>query len=268
MTVPAEPGQTPEGGEPEHIELRIRQATIRDFERITNFYRNNPRETLPIPSVKDIGETIDSGRIILLETTIRPSEIQACGAIFRYTPSNCKTYVGELAGMLALPAVNGLEPINTQTLLLGARLLGHAATEATAGPGRTNSLITIVKDGNQSSLKNVLAAGFHPLEERPDWIKYDEQAWLGSIVKEEWKYFYATNETIVSVAKKLEGVGLFGGLFKLRRINRSTKRPQLYTVHSELRDIMHATEDLRQLIAGGHQVDLCPPPSSLVFWTG
>jgi hypothetical protein len=231
------------------IELRMRQAHLRDLSSICEFYQNNQHQNLPLPSTKDIAETTDEGRVLLIER-ISPQELLACGAIFRFSPSNSRTYVGELAGMRALGGVNGLTPQTAQMLLIGARLLGHAATEAEPGPGRTNSLITIVKDGNEASRRNIEAAGFVELSDRPDWFKYDELAWHGKIIKDEWTYYYANNDSVLNVARRLEDVGLFAGRIELSRKNRHTGYDEKFIIYSELRDIENSIEDLKRLLAG------------------
>jgi hypothetical protein len=249
------------------MKLRIRQASINDLDNITQFYRNNPRDTLPIPSLKYIAVTIEDYRVILLEK-IDTSEILASAGIFRCSPRNSKTYVGELAGMLALPQVNGLKPVSAQTLLLGARLLGHMATDAEPGPGRTHSLITIVKDGNEKSLRNVLEAQFIPLDDRPDWFKYEELSWHGSIVQDQWRYFYASNETIVCIAKKLVDAGLLDRELCLSKTNRDTQEVENFYIHCELNDILNAAGEIHRLLRDEYRIDLCPPPADLVFWKG
>jgi hypothetical protein len=178
------------------IELRLRQAKLGDFERIQSFYEDNLHENLPPPPSRDIADTIDIGRLLVLEG-VQDSAILACGAIFRLSPNASKTYVGELAGMRVLRAVGGLQPFNAQTLLIGARLLGHAATDVEPGDGRTNSLVAIVKKGNRPSKTNIEQALFHPLEQRPSWFRYDELSWHGSIVADEWSYYYASHATVL-----------------------------------------------------------------------
>ncbi|MGO9626413.1 MAG: hypothetical protein ACLP2Q_18380, partial [Steroidobacteraceae bacterium] len=94
------------------VELRLRQASLEDIGSICDFYENNPHQYLPIPTTKDIAEAIELGRLLVIAGNT--GDIRACGAIFRYSPSNSKSYVGELAGMRSL--LNGLRPISAQTL--------------------------------------------------------------------------------------------------------------------------------------------------------
>jgi hypothetical protein len=245
-------------------DFRIRQARMTDLGSILQFYAKNRRQYLPPPSVKDIAETIGLHRIILLEAR-DTGQILASGAIFRYSPANSKTYIGELAGMLATEPVNGLRPVNAQTLILGARLLGHAATEAEPGSGRTNSLITIVHKDNRKSITNIEGAGFLPLPNVPGWFKYEELAWHGSIIKDQWRYYYATSETILRTAKALAEHGLFDGQFNLNRIDRASGQVEQCTIHSELTDIMNAADDLKALLRQEYEINLCSPPATLVF---
>jgi hypothetical protein len=246
------------------IELCLRQAELADFERIRSFYENNLHENLPPPPSKDIADTIAEDRVLILED-LRKETILACGAIFRLSPVSSKTYVGELAGMRALCAVRGLRPFSAQTLLIGARLLGHAATDAEPGRGRTNSLVTIVKKGNERSKNNIEAACFRPLTQRPAWIRYDELAWHGSIVSDEWSYYYATNETVRHVAKLLVEKGLLQGEMLLTRTNRTTGEDEQFRIHSQLRDIVNSAGDVHRLLRGQYQIQLCSPPERLVF---
>ena len=34
-----------------------------------------------------------------------------------------------------------------------------------------------------------------PLGARPGWMQYDEQSWHGKIVDDEWRYYFADNDT-------------------------------------------------------------------------
>lgn len=246
------------------IEICLRQAALADFERIRSFYEHNLHENLPPPPSKDLADTIAEDRVLILED-MRTDTLLACGAIFRLSPISSKTYVGELAGMRALGGVNGLRPFSAQTLLIGARLLGHAATDAEPLGGRTNSLVTIVKKGNERSRNNIEAALFRPLPQRPGWIRYDELAWHGSKVSDEWSYYYATNETVRHVAELLVKKGLLEGEILLTRTNRTTGEDEQFRIRSQLRDIMNAAGDIRRLLKGEYQIQLCTPPETLVF---
>src|SRR5262249_44006255 len=153
---------------------------------------------------------------------------------------------------------------SAQMLLIGARLLGHAATEAEPGYGRTSSLVAMVKKGNDPSKTNIEAALFRPLEQRPSWFRYDELSWHGSIVADEWLYYYASHETVLRAAK-LMGQDLLRGRILLTRTNRTTGADEEFLIHSQLHDIVLAAGDIERLLEGTFEVKLCPPPEQLVF---
>src|SRR5262245_41271551 len=172
----------PAATEPTTKHFSIRQATLNDFKPLLEFYRRHATDALPAPTAKTVGDTIKQGRILLVEEQ-STSEIVASGAVFDLSPSAALTYVGELAGMRATRAVGGLRPLSMQFVLVGLRLLGLVATEAKGlRKGVTNSIITMVKEGNAASIRNIEATGMKPLEQRPEWFRYDEFVWHGRVV--------------------------------------------------------------------------------------
>lgn len=148
----------------------IRQAERGDFQALPDFYAGNQSAALPIPSVKVVGDTIEQGRILVVQP-VGGNRMVASTAVFQLTPQSALTYTGELARMRASTEVRGLGPASMKVLLLGLRLIGHVALEpAPAAPSATNSLIAIGKSDNVRSIANIEAIGMKPLSARPGWM--------------------------------------------------------------------------------------------------
>jgi len=257
----------PSATEPTTRHFNVRQASLSDFKALLEFYRRHATAALPAPTAKTVGDTIKQGRILLVEEQAT-SAIVASGAVFDLSPSAALTYVGELAGMRATRAVGGLRPLTMQFVLIGLRLLGLVATELQGlKKGVTNSIITIVKESNTASIRNIEATGMKPLQQRPEWFRYDEFVWHGHVVDTEWKYYYADAETVVEVLRQLSAVGLFEGELKLSRTEKGTNQPESCVFHLQLKDISRAEKDLRAILddKAGPGVDLVAPPDDLVF---
>lgn len=243
-------------------QLILRQAVSTDLPRLMGFYRENASEALPAPSVATLGNALSLGRFLLIEPP-DGGMILASAAIFDYSPSGWRTYVGELSGTRVTASLNGFGPIGIQRLLLGARLLGHAATQSEHQQGSSSSLLTVVKSDNHNSIRNVEAAGFARLEHRPDWIRYDEHSWNGAIVGDEWSYYVASDATVRQAFADLAGVGIFGGTVRLSRNNRQTNEEEVVSIRSMLKDLHIAHEDLRAIHDGARSSELRPPPADL-----
>lgn len=243
--------------------FRIRQASRDDFQALLDFYAGNKSAALPIPTVKVVGDTIEQGRILVVQPT-GEDRIVASAAVFQLTPQSALTYTGELAGMRATTDVGGLGPASMQTLLLGLRLIGHVALEpASAAPGATNSLIAIVKSDNARSIANIEAIGMKPLGARPGWMQYDEQSWHGKIVDDEWRYYFADNDTIVKALHILVPLGLLGGDISLERTDRQSDARHRFEFHLELPDLVFALGDLEDIQSGRAVVELVRPPAQI-----
>ena len=242
--------------------LILRQAVSADLTRLMSFYRENASLALPAPSVVTLGSALSTGRFLLIES-LDGGLILASAAIFDYSPPGWRTYVGELSGTRVTASLNGFGPIGIQRLLLGARLLGHAATQSAHLQGCSSSLLTVVRSDNHNSIRNVEAAGFARLERRPDWIKYDEHSWNGAVVGDEWSYYVASDATVRQAFSDLAGVGIFGGIVLLSRNNRQTGDLEVVSIRSMLKDLGMALEDLRAIHEGARLSELEPPPDEL-----
>jgi len=243
--------------------FRIRQAAPGDFQALLDFYAANQSAALPIPSVKVVGDTLEQGRILVVQPA-GEDRLVASAAVFQLTPQSALTYTGELAGMRATAEVGGLGPASMQILLLGLRLIGHAVLEpAPAKPDATNSLIAIVKNDNARSIANIEAIGMKPLSARPGWMKYDEQSWHGKIVDGEWRYYFADNGTVVKALDILAPLGLLGGKMRLERTDRQSGARQQFEFHLELRDLEFAAKDLEDIRSGRAVVELVQPPARI-----
>ena len=243
--------------------FRIRRAERGDFQALLDFYAGNQSAALPIPTVKVVGDTIEEGRILVVQPA-GEDRLVASAAVFQLTPQAALTYTGELAGMRATAEVGGLGPASMQILLLGLRLLGHIALEPVqVGPGTTKSLIAIVKSDNARSIANVEAIGMKPLGARPGWMKYDEQSWHGRIVDGEWRYYFADNDTIVKALNILAPLGLASGKMRLERTDKKSHVLQQFEFHLELPDLKFAADDLEDIRSGRAVVDLVQPPAQI-----
>jgi hypothetical protein len=243
--------------------FRIRQARRDDFQALLDFYAANQSAALPIPTVKVVGDTIEQGRILVVQP-VGEDRMVAAAAVFQLTPQSALTYTGELAGMRATTEVGGLGPASMQILLLGLRLIGHVALEpAPAAPDATNSLIAIVKSDNARSITNIEAIGMKPLSARPGWMKYDEQSWHGKIVDGEWRYYFADNDTIVKALNILAPLGLLGGKMRLARTDKQSGAQEQFEFHLELPDLEFAAADLEDIRSGRVVVELVQPPAQI-----
>ena len=82
--------------------FRIRQASRDDFQALLDFYAGNKSAALPIPTVKVVGDTIEQGRILVVQPS-GEERIVASAAVFQLTPQSALTYTGELAGRHEFP---------------------------------------------------------------------------------------------------------------------------------------------------------------------
>lgn len=243
----------------------VRQATIRDFRALLAFYREHATDALSPPSAKTVGDTIGQGRILVVGEQVS-SAIVASGALFELSPSVALTYVGELAGMRATRAVGGLGPMTIQGVLLGLRLLGHVANEARGvRRGATSSIVTIVKEDNAASIRNIEAVGMKPLLRRPEWFHYDEFIWHGAAGGPGWKYYYADPDTVMEALRQLAAVGLFENEIRLDRVDRASGQAEDFVFHLQLQDIARAQPDLKGLLESKTGVDLVSPPDEIQF---
>ena len=240
----------------------LRQARRSELERLMAFYGKHATPSLPAPSVRDLAGTLEAGRMLIIEEQTSGS-LLASAAIFDFTPSGAKDYVGELSGTRVTGTLGGFGPISVQRLLIGAGLLGHAALEAENTEGCSSSLISIVRTENIRSIRNIQEAGFEPLENKPPWFAYEELAWHGSIVEDEWSYFVATDDTVRRAVTDLTGVGLLTkGTASLARQDRGSDRVRAVEIRSELTDLAMALDDLTAIV-DGRTAGLSMPPTHL-----
>ena len=235
----------------------LRQAALADFGRLMVFYRVNASKELPAPSLRVLDDTLEEGRLLVVEDG---DEILAAAAVFNFSRRSAPHYVGELSGARVTPALGGFDPVPMQRLLIAARVAGFVALSpaTTAAPA---SLITIVKAGNDRSIRNVTAAGFRPLATKPDWFVYEELDWFGSVVGDEWSYFVADDGTVRQAVADLEAVGVLGaGMATLTRVERGTGEARTVTVRVDLPGLTLAQEDLRATAAAGSFGLTAPPP--------
>jgi hypothetical protein len=248
--------------------FRIRQALSHDFNRLLIFYLENKSPVLPLESAKTIGDAIETGRILIVESYDGDyGPILASGSVFQLTPQASPTYVAELAGMRVTKTLGGAQPINVQMMLIGLRLLGHAALEPEPlMRGATNSIIAAVHKKNETSFGNLEAMQMHPLPPPlPAWLAYNQISWYGSAVNDDWRYYYADNDTIVRSLMALGDVGLFGGEITLHRQNRTNGQHELFKFVLDLNELLYATEDLLSISCGATRVALMPPPPAIVL---
>jgi hypothetical protein len=251
---------------PAKTTCRIRQATNRDFNGLLDFYEQNRSTVLPLESAKTVGDAIEQGRILVVER-LGDSGIVATGAVFQLTPLSSSTYVAETAGMRVTKALGGMGPINVQMMLIGLRLLGHAATDLTPNAkDATNSIIAAVAKNNERSIENIEAMHMKPLTPPlPNWLRYNQIGWNATGATEDWKYYYADNESVLHALGLLGPIGLFEEVIILGRTNRDTQQREVFEFNLELNDLRNAAEDFRQILNGDEVVALVPPPADLVF---
>ena len=241
----------------------LRHARLSELDTVAAFYREQHSERLPAPSTRDLYETLDNGRFLIVEP-LDGGVIAACAAIFDFTSHDCPRYVGELSGTRVTRALGGLGPMSFQGLLLRARLAGYVATASEHPEGRSSSLITIVKSDNAPSLQNVESAGFVRLEHRPEWFAYDDLSWHGSIIEDDWQFFLATEATVRDALRSLSELGVFRGQIELSRMNRDSGLSEQFSIRIDLPDIAYAVQDLTDIMDGRRRAGLSDLPESLV----
>jgi len=244
------------------LNVDLRQAEPSEHARLRNFYLERTSSALPLPSGKTLGDAMGDGRLLVVEAD-RQSPILAAAAIFDYAPRGWKTYVGELAGPCVTDALGGYGPLGVQRILLAARVLGYVALNSQVAAGASSTLTVVVKASNARSIANVVAAGFVQLEDRPEWMIYDEHEWHGSPVGTEWLYFVATDDTARQAFADLDGVGFFTGTISLSRTNKVTAQPETLNLRCRLGALQMARHDLAGIHAGA-PAGLSPPPRDLL----
>jgi hypothetical protein len=246
--------------------FRIRRAFNSDFKGLLDFYQRHRSPALPLETAKVVGDAIDSGRLLVVKPW-SGSETAAAGSLFQLTPQASLTYVSELAGMRVTGMVGGLRPVSMQKVLIGLRLLGHAAGEREPfRAGATNSIIAAVHRDNRDSIENIEEMALRSLPEPfPDWLRHNQIGWYGTAVDETWRHYYADNEACVRSVELLESVGLFTRIIRLHRTNRDSGLTEDFEFYVELNDLHDAAEDLKAIQQRKAHVALVPPPPSLVF---
>jgi hypothetical protein len=240
------------------MQLRIVPGSLRDFERVMKFYARERSDELPTPTAKDLATALEDGRLLFVED--QENQILATAAYIPITARSCLTVVGELTGTRVTDALNRGKPLNFQTLLLGLRVLHHIAYEGEPIPPGSYSIITIVKKTNEPSYKNIVKSKFVEFKERPEWLRFDELSWHGKYVEDDWRYFYATSETVQHLANQLISNGLLSWNMNLEvRAGRAS-------IHFEgFRSIAAAAPDLIAFSSGARKAKIVPPPQSLLF---
>ncbi len=244
------------------MQLVLRQAVANDIGRLMAFYREGMTERLPAPLSRELGGSIDTGRLLVVEPAAG-GDILAASAIFDYSPVGWRTYVGELSGTRVMEHLNGYRPLGMQRILLAARLLGHAANESDLEEGMSACLLTIIKSDNDKSIRNIEAAGLARLGAKPGWLQYDEYAWNHGPAGDDWSYYVASEATVRRAFADLEGLGFFRGPVRLTRTSRETGEEETVTVRSDLRGLLLNYEDLRAIHAEERLSGLGPPPDTL-----
>lgn len=212
---------------------------------------------LPAPTLKDLTTALEDGRFLVAEAD---GQILACSTLFPVTSATCHTYVGEFTGAFVDPRLRRGKPISMQTLMLGLRVLHHAVLLGDVIEPATNSLITVVKKDNRASIANVLKSGFVECGPQPDWLRYEELSWHGDYVKDEWRYFRATTETVRHLAGRLIAHGLLDWKFALVNA-RGPIDVSLVGFH----DLELAAEDIKQLASGELTIELSDLPQKLIY---
>ena len=217
-------------------------------------------------TAKTVGDAIESGRLLLVKPW-SGSEIAAAGALFQLTPQASLTYVAELAGMRVTGAVGGLQPVSMQKVLIGLRLLGHAAGEREpCREGATNSIIAAIHKDNGASIKNIEKMALQSLPEPfPDWLRHNQIGWYGAAVDDTWRHYYADNEACIRSVDLLDSVGLFTRIIRLHRTNSDSGQTEDFEFYLELNDLYDAAKDLKAIQQRTAQVALVRPPPSLAF---
>lgn len=239
------------------MRIRIRPGGMGDFEALMRFYAVNRSEYLPSPQSKDLINALRHGRQIVIDDFI--GGLVGTAANIPFTDPTCSSFVGELTGTAVNPSLRGGSPVKLQTILLGLRVLHHAVLIGDAIDGST-SLLTIVKRENERSIKNILKAKFARCDKLPAWFKYDELAWHGSYVVDEWEYFVATSETVRFLARTLIDNGLLTS-----RINIETASGPTEVVFEGFRDLELARDDLLRIADGELEINLRPLPERLLL---
>ena len=112
--------------------------------------------------------------------------------------------------------------------------------------------------------QNVESAGFVRLEHRPEWFAYDDLSWHGSIIKDDWQFFLATEATVRDALRSLSELGVFRAQIELSRINRESGLTEQFSIRIDLPDIAYAAQDLADIMDGRRSAGLSDLPDSLV----
>ena len=252
--------------QPVHQQFRIRHAFSSDFNKLIEFYRSNSSPALPLESAKTIGDAIEAGRTLIVEPRHNPGVVLATGSLFQLTPQASVTYIAELAGARVTEALDGAGPVTVRMMLIGLRLLGHAAYEQPFAAGATNSIIAVVHKDNNARIATLEAMNMHPLGDTlPSWLNCNQIAWYGSTIDDDWRYYYANNDTIVRSLEVLDAIGLFSSSITLHRQNKLSGQQESFEFALDLNDLIDAAEDLKTILHRTASAVLMPPPPSILF---
>lgn len=209
-----------------------------------------------------LAKALDLGRILVIEPE-RGGDLAAATATFDFSPEGYRTYVGELSGTCVTSTLNGCRPISMQRLLLAVRLMNHAVYATEPADGCSSTLITIVKDTNFRSRRNVQDAGFVPVSELPEWMAYEHRSWTGD-EGGGWTYYMATDSTVRRAIEDLDAVGIFSGRRELRRDDRANGGEEAIDIRCALNDLVLGQSDLRAIASGNQGSGLSAPAKTLV----
>jgi hypothetical protein len=240
------------------MDFLLRQAIVRDFNKLIEFYRKEHSDALPAPSARAIGDAIERDQLLLIEGN---GAIVATAGTFHMSPFNAVHSVAELAGTRVTRPVGGTKPIRMQCILVVLRMILHAAGRYEAlEPGAQDTLLSLIRKTNKTSADNVKSCGFIPLPDpRPAWLEYDEISWNGKLVTDEWDYFYATDDTVRTCANRFFGHGMNKGVIALQQGSAA----QPINLRIDLPGLAYQLDDLRAVARGDHRISLGLPPADL-----
>ena len=139
----------------------------------------------------------------------------------------------------------------------------HAVTAAEPGKDCTQTLISIVKDENAASRRNIEAAGLVPVGELPRWMTYEHRSWTGG-GGDGWTYYMATARTMAQATADLDELGVFTGTARFQREDRTNGGEEGIEIRCDLKGLAMAEAVMREVADGSQDVYLSPPPEYLV----
>jgi hypothetical protein len=197
------------------LTLRLRGAYRRDEDRLWDFYRANPADTLPVPSVSTIRKALQSGSLLVAED-VQDDRIAAAAGYFEYIKSAKQHIVFELAGTRVTKSVGRLSPIPLQQMLLAIRLFQIVTTE-----DHTKRQVSVISSAKHPrSKENLVALGLSEIASMPRWMDYDTYSWMPPQERNDWRHFIASGTSVGKALEILQQVDFEHGRFQCRGVRK------------------------------------------------